>query len=164
MSEVAVAADVRISPATGAVDIEAARELFLEYAQSLGFSLCFQGFDEELATLPGRYARPRGRLEIARVDGNVAGCVGLRPLDGDRCEMKRLYVRPAFRGHGVGRRLTEVAIAAARAIGYSRIVLDTIESMTTARALYAGLGFREIPAYYDNPLNGVIYAELQLAG
>jgi ribosomal protein S18 acetylase RimI-like enzyme len=164
MSELAVAADVRISLATDTADIETARGLFLEYARSLGFSLCFQGFDEELATLPGSYAPPQGRLEIARVDGNVAGCVGLRPLDGDRCEMKRLYVRPAFRGHGLGRRLAEFAIAEARTIGYQHMVLDTLESMTAARALYASFGFREIPAYYNNPLDGVIYAELLLVG
>lgn len=140
----------------------AVRALFMEYAQSLGFSLCFQGFDKELATLPGAYAPPRGRLFLAQIGGDVAGCVGLRPLGEGRCEMKRLYVRPAFRGNGLGRRLAETAIAEARAIGHPRMVLDTLDSMAAARRLYASLGFREIPAYYDNPLNGVIYAELAL--
>ncbi len=154
--------DCKIAPAASAADVEAVRALFLEYAQSLGFSLCFQGFDRELATLPGSYAPPRGRLLIAR-DADVAGCVGLRPLDGGRCEMKRLYVRPACRGHGLGRRLAAAAIAEARAIGYPLMVLDTLESMAAARRLYAGFGFRKIPAYYDNPLDGVIYAELDLA-
>jgi ribosomal protein S18 acetylase RimI-like enzyme len=151
-----------IASATDPADIEAVRALFLEYAQSLGFSLCFQGFDRELTTLPGSYAPPRGRLLLARVGGDVAGCVGLRPLEGERCEMKRLYVRPACRGLGLGRRLAETAIAEARAIGYPVMVLDTIESMVAARRLYAGFGFREIPAYYHNPLDGVIYAELDL--
>lgn len=136
--------------------------LFLEYANSLGFKLCFQGFDQELATLPGSYAPPEGRLFLARVDGAIAGVVGVRPLDGKRCEMKRLYVRPNSRGLKLGRRLAELAIAEARNIGYGQMVLDTLDKMKEARALYAGLGFHEIPAYYDNPLDGVIYAQLDL--
>jgi len=164
VSDALAAARVEILPARTADDIATVKELFLEYATSLGVSLCFQGFDKELAELPGAYAPPAGRLFIARVDGKPAGCVGLRPLDSghDRCEMKRLYLRPICRGLGLGRRLAELIIAEARTIGYRRLVLDTLADMKAARALYADLGFREIPAYYDNPLAGVLYAELDL--
>jgi ribosomal protein S18 acetylase RimI-like enzyme len=162
MSDAALAAGIRIAPASGAADIATVRALFLEYADALGVSLCFQGFDEELATLPGAYAPPPGRLLLARRGAEVAGCVGLRPLDAARGEMKRLYLRPQFRGHGMGRRLAEAVIAEARAIGYASLVLDSLASMRAARALYDSLGFREIPAYYDNPLPGVLYAELDL--
>src|SRR5438552_12969532 len=116
---------IEVSPVT-ATQIEVVRILFLEYAQSLGFSLCFQGFDQELATLPGVYAPPAGRLLLATADGDVAGCVGLHAIDDGACEMKRLYVRPAFRGLRVGRQLTRAVIAEARDIGYRRIRLDTI--------------------------------------
>ena len=160
MSEAAEA--LRIAPAAVPAEIETVRALFLDYARSLGFSLCFQGFDAELAGLPGAYAPPAGALLVARDKGEIIGCVGVRPLDGDRSEMKRLYVRPTYRGAGLGRRLAEAAVAAARAAGYGRICLDTLESMPEARSLYAGLGFREIPAYYHNPLPGVIYCELDL--
>jgi len=162
MSELALDAGVRIMPAQRAADIAIVRDLFLEYADGLGVSLCFQGFDEELATLPGAYASPRGCLLLARRGGHVAGCVGLRPLDADRCEMKRLYLRPQFRGHGIGRRLAEAVIAEARAAGYRSLVLDSLASMHEARALYDRLGFHAIPAYYDNPLPGVLYAALDL--
>jgi ribosomal protein S18 acetylase RimI-like enzyme len=162
MSDAALAAGIRIAPASGAADIATVRALFLEYADALGVSLCFQGFDEELATLPGAYAPPPGRLLLARRGAEVAGCVGLRPLDAARGEMKRLYLRPQFRGHGMGRRLAEAVIAEARAIGYASLVLDSLASMRAARALYDSLGFREIPAYYDNPLPGVLYAGLDL--
>ena len=163
MSEAAVAASVRIAPAQGAADIAVVRDLFREYAGGLGVSLCFQGFDEELETLPGAYAPPRGILLLARCSGSIAGCVGLRPLDDERGEMKRLYLRPRFRGSGLGRRLAEAVIAAARATGYRSLVLDSLATMQEARALYDSLGFRPIPAYYDNPLPGVLYAALDLA-
>jgi GNAT superfamily N-acetyltransferase len=147
-------------------DIETARTLFREYQRELGVSLCFQGFDEELATLPGAYVYPHGRLLLLKIDGTVAGCVGLRPLPADQtgtvAEMKRLYVRPELRGWGGGRRLAEAAIAAARQAGYARLCLDTLADMTAAQALYAGLGFRDIPAYYDNPFAGVRYCALEL--
>ena len=163
MSRTAAAvAPPAIDAAAIPAEIEAVRVPFLDYARSLGFSLCFQGFDAELAGLPGAYTPPAGALLVARDGGEIVGCVGLRPQMGDRCEMKRLYVRPAFRGTGLGRRLAEAAVAAARAAGYARICLDTLESMPEARSLYAGLGFREIPAYYHNPLPGVIYCELDL--
>ena len=122
-----------------------ARELFLEYAQSLGFSLCFQNFDKELAELPGAYAPPAGRLLLVEFDGQLTACVALHKLDSDVCEMKRLYLRPQFRGHGLGRVLAERIIAEARQIGYQRMRLDTVEPvMKDAVAMYRKLGFREI--------------------
>jgi carbonic anhydrase len=143
--------------------LEEVRALFLEYAQSLGFSLCFQGFDEELRALPGMYAPPRGRLLLAIEEGSPAGCVGLHEWDGPAAEMKRLYVRPAFRGHGLGRTLTEAALSEARALGYRSVRLDTIPSlMQSAIALYRELGFREIPPYRANPIPGALYFELPL--
>ena len=143
--------------------LEEVRALFLEYAGSLGFSLCFQGFDEELRELPGMYAPPRGRLLLAIEDERPAGCVGLHPWDGEAAEMKRLYVRPAFRGRGLGRILTEAALAEARSIGYRSIRLDTIASlMQSAIALYRDLGFREIPPYRSNPIPGALCLELHL--
>jgi len=143
--------------------LEAVRALFLDYAQSLGFSLCFQGFDEELRTLPGMYAPPRGRLLLAMEGDAPAGCVGLHEWNAQIAEMKRLYVRPAFRGRGLGRILTDAALADARALGYRSIRLDTIPTlMQPAIALYRELGFREIPPYRDNPIPGALYLELQL--
>ncbi|MBI4206685.1 MAG: GNAT family N-acetyltransferase [Betaproteobacteria bacterium] len=138
------------------------RQLFLEYAQSLGFSLCFQGFDKEVASLPGDYAPPGGCLVIARSGGEVAGCVGVRPLDRTRCEMKRLYVKPMFRGRGWGRRLAEAAITRARAAGYRRMYLDTLPAMKEARALYASLDFKPCAPYYDNTCLGSDCFELKL--
>lgn len=142
--------------------MEQARHLFLEYAGSLGFSLCFQGFDQELASLPGDYAPPGGRLLLIECDGAVAGCVALHPLD-HAIEMKRLYVRPEFRGRGLGRRLAEAVIAEARAVGYARMRLDTVEPlMKEAVAMYRALGFRGIAPYRENPIPGALYMELLL--
>jgi putative acetyltransferase len=143
--------------------IAQARELFLEYAQSLGFSLCFQSFDQELAGLPGDYAPPEGRLLLAEYEGQLAGCVALHKLDPSICEMKRLYLRPQFRGKGLGRALADRIIAEARHIGYHRMRLDTVEPvMKDAVAMYRKLGFKEIAPYCPNPMAGVVYMELEL--
>jgi GNAT superfamily N-acetyltransferase len=138
------------------------RELLLEYAQSLGFSLSFQGFERELATLPGGYAPPFGCLLLAFEEGRTAGCVGVRRLDGPRCEMKRLYVRPPYRATGLGRMLAERAIASARQLNYRQMLLDTLPGMQAARKLYTALGFRPCAPYYDNPCPGAEYLELEL--
>ena len=159
----AVAVAVAIAPARDGADIDAARALFREYVAALGVALDFQDFDAELATLPGKYAAPRGALLLATVDGEPAACVALRPLDAGTCEMKRLYVRPAFRALGLGRRLVETILAEARARGYVRMRLDTLrDHMGTAEAMYRRLGFVDIPAYYDNPLPDAVYLELTL--
>lgn len=143
--------------------IAQARELFLEYADSLGFSLCFQSFDRELAGLPGDYAPPDGRLLIAEYRGQLAGCVALHKLEPEICEMKRLYLRPQLRGRGVGRALAEAVIAEARAIGYRKMRLDTVEpAMPNAVAMYRRLGFVEIDPYRANPIAGALYMELGL--
>jgi ribosomal protein S18 acetylase RimI-like enzyme len=155
---------VPIIEATTPEHIAAVKALFLEYAQSLGFSLCFQSFDKELAELPGMYAPPDGRLLLALVDGQPAGCVGLHKLDDGVCEMKRLYARPTFRGQKLGRALAERVIAEARALGYTRMRLDTVAAeMQRAVALYRTLGFREIAPYRDNPQPSVLYMELTLS-
>jgi ribosomal protein S18 acetylase RimI-like enzyme len=139
------------------------RELFLEYANSLGFSLCFQSFDQELAGLPGDYTPPQGCLLLATHNAQPAGCVALHKLSPEACEMKRLYVRPHFRGKGLGRQLADRVIAEARQIGYKYLRLDTVEQvMKTAVAMYRQLGFREIPPYRPNPIAGALYMELQL--
>jgi putative acetyltransferase len=145
------------------LQIAQARELFLEYAQSLGFSLCFQNFDQELAGLPGDYAPPSGRLLLAEVEGQLAGCVALHKLGNQICEMKRLYLRPEFRGKGAGRALAEAIVAEARSIGYERIRLDTVEPvMKDAVAMYRRIGFQEIAPYCENPMPGALYMELIL--
>lgn len=138
------------------------RSLFVEYVEWLGEDLGFQGFDEEMESFPGDYAPPEGVLLLARVDGSAAGAVGLRPLGDGACEMKRMYVRPPWRSLRIGRRLAERVIAEARRIGYRAMRLDTLERLTAADALYRSLGFRRIDAYYDNPLDGVRYYELDL--
>jgi GNAT superfamily N-acetyltransferase len=144
--------------------IGAARELIMEYAAWLEFKLCFQGFDEEMRTLPGKYAPPSGRLFLALWDGKPAGVIALRALDEPGlCEMKRLYVRQEFRGHGIGRVLAERVIAEAAEIGYSRMRLDTIQGkMGDAIAMYRRLGFRETAPYYDTPVGHTLFMELVL--
>jgi GNAT superfamily N-acetyltransferase len=140
-----------------------ARALFGAYAAGLGIDLGFQHFEEELAALPGAYAPPGGGLIVATWDGQVAGCVAVRPLERGIAEMKRLYVRPAFRRHGIGRALAEAAAGAARRRGYRRLRLDTLPAMPEARALYASMGFRPIPPYRYNPIPGTTFMELVLA-
>ena len=146
--------------------LETVREIFREYAAGLAVDLCFQQFDEELASLPGDYSEPRGTLLLAAVDGKVAGCCALRPLDTadypNAAEMKRLYVRDAYRGIGLGRQLVEATLDAARQAGYSSVLLDTLDDMEAARTLYEGLGFAEIPPYYHNPIAGAHYLKVDL--
>ena len=154
---------VLVRPVTSAGDLAEARRLFKEYEASLDVDLRYQGFEQELAALPGAYAPPRGRLLLAADDSVPAGCVALRPLGGDVCEMKRLYVCPAARGRRVGRLLAETVIREARLIGYSRMRLDTLPSMKEALALYRALGFEEIAPYYASPVAGTRFMELALA-
>ncbi len=143
--------------------IETARELFREYQEWLGISLCFQNFDDEVANLPGDYRMPNGRLLIAIKDGDVVGCIALRKLTDDACEMKRLFLRPQFRGQGLGREMVQRIIDEAREIGYERMRLDTLPRwMDQAIALYEQFGFRDIPPYYDNPVAGARFMELIL--
>lgn len=181
--------DMVIVTAEDPVQLEAIRVIFREYADSLGIDLGFQGFDEELRDLPGEYAEPRGALLLALIDveasgtgtppsptvvqrqegrwSHVAACCALRPLDAadypNAAEMKRLYVRPAFRGRGLGRQLTEAVLDAARSAGYSCVLLDTFDDMEAARALYEDLGFVEVPPYYHNPLPGAHYLMCELS-
>jgi putative acetyltransferase len=154
--------DVTIVPALTDAEIAAVRQLFQEYAQSLGFDLGFQRFGDELRTLPGDYAPPAGALLLARRDGEPVGCAGVRPLDPPICELKRLYVRPQARGRGLGRALTRSAVAAARERGYERMRLDTVPAMEEARALYRSLGFVEIEPYRHNPIPGTSFMEVVL--
>ena len=153
---------VQILAADPQADLQIVRSLFQEYADSLQIDLCFQNFQEELATLPGKYAPPSGRLFLACQGDRVAGCVGLRAIDSDVAEMKRLYVRPAFRGTGTGRLLANAIIESARRIGYARIRLDTLATMKEAIALYLSLGFQAIAPYYDNPSGSARFFELKL--
>ena len=138
------------------------RKLFIEYAASLNFDLCFQNFDKELAELPGEYNPPDGLLLLAFYDKKVAGCVALRPLSKNICEMKRMYVRPEFRGKGIGRHLSQTIIEKAREIDYKSMRLDTIPSMKEAIVLYKSLGFKKIKPYRHNPIKGAMYFELKL--
>jgi putative acetyltransferase len=155
--------DIAIKTAHAGALLGEARALFLEYARSLDFSLCFQGFDSELQNLPGDYAPPGGTLIVAVVDGAPAGCVALRPESDDAAEMKRLYVRPAYRGLGLGRALAEAVMSAARSLGYFRIRLDTVApSMRSAVELYQAMGFQEIAPYTDNPVDGARFFEMRL--
>ena len=157
---------IDIAPAHGAEQLDAARALFREYAVQLGVDLCFQGFEQELAALPGDYAPPRGALLLAWVDGELAGCCALRPIEDvdypDAAEMKRLFVRKAFRGFGLGRQLAEAILTCALERGYASVLLDTLDDMESARALYEDLGFEEIPPYYHNPLSGAHYLKVDL--
>jgi putative acetyltransferase len=157
---------VRLSTPASPEDFHSLREIFREYADGLGVDLCFQGFADELAGLPGDYAAPRGALFLATVDGRVAGCCALRPLDNadypNAAEMKRLYVRDGFRGLGLGRQLAEATLDAARAAGYACVLLDTLDDMEAARALYQDLGFADIPPYYHNPIAGAHYLKADL--
>lgn len=153
----------RIYDAITEQDISEVRKLFSEYAESLNFNLCFQGFDEELNTLPGKYSPPDGFILLAEYNGKIAGCIALRKLKNDICEMKRLFVRPKFRGLGLGKKLCDELISRAKITGYKKIRLDTIrKQMKNAIKLYKSYGFYEIPAYYHNPQDDVLYMELIL--
>lgn len=157
-------ATISIRPAAIPADLPAVRALLEEYAASLGFDLSFQAFDRELASLPGDYAPPSGELLVAAApSGDLVGCVALRAIGPpDVCEMKRLFVRPAGRGQGLGRRLAEAIVAAARSRGYRRMRLDTVPSMGPAVALYRSLGFRPIEPYRANPIAGALFFERAL--
>jgi ribosomal protein S18 acetylase RimI-like enzyme len=152
---------------TSPAEMEAVRTIFREYADTLGVDLCFQDFETELAGLPGDYGAPRGALLLAQVEGAIAGCCALRPLDTadypNASEMKRLYVRKAFRGFGLGRELAEAMLDLARQAGYACVLLDTLDDMESARALYTDLGFEEIPPYYHNPIAGAHYLKVDIS-
>lgn len=153
---------IDIRPALSPVDLPTVRLLFREYADSLDIDLCFQDFDGELATLPGKYAQPQGSLLLAWDEGIPVGCVALRPIDHEICEMKRLYVRPQARAQRLGRRLAERICDEAREVGYRRIYLDTLSTMRPALQLYKALGFQEIEPYVFNPIEGAIFLGLNL--
>jgi len=153
---------VRVVAAVTDEELEIVRELFREYERAIDVDLCFQGFAKEIAGLPGAYAPPRGRLFLAFDGDDAIGCIALRPLGDDVCEMKRLYLRSSARGKGVGRMLADRILEEARAIGYRTMRLDTLPIMREARALYESLGFKPIAPYYDNPLPGVLYLECAL--
>ena len=154
----------KVTPASGPRDLEEVRALFREYAAGLGVDLAYQGFDAELAGLPGKYAAPAGALLLARTpDGEAAGCVGVRPLDiSGACEIKRLYIRDGARGTGTGRALAMAAVAFAAGARYDRVLLDTLPFMTAAIALYRALGFEPVPAYWSSPVPGTLYFEKRL--
>lgn len=154
---------ITIDKPQNAADIAAVKALFLEYAQSLDFSLCFQGFDQEMATFPAKYSPPKGGLLLAKVDSVPAGAVGVWQQSPGICEMKRLYLKPEFRGLDLGRRLAAGIVEEGRRLGYRAIRLDTLKTMVAARALYATMGFVEVEPYYDNPIDGAVYMELSLS-
>jgi putative acetyltransferase len=154
--------DKKIRPALTSQELDMARALFEEYAAALEIDLGYQGFADELAGLPGSYAPPRGRLLIAWVGDEAAGCVALRPLGDDVCEMKRLYVRPKFRGRGIGKQLAEAIMAEARQVGYAIMRLDTVPKLEAATRMYESLGFVRRDAYYETPVVGTIFMELEL--
>jgi len=154
--------DIVIDHAQGAGDMEHIRDLFTEYQQWLGVDLCFQGFEDEMHTLPGKYAEPQGCLLLAREGAAIIGGVGMWPLDESVCEMKRLYIRPPWLGQGLGRRLALTLIDAARKRGYQSMCLDTLPQLTTALSLYRSLGFADTEPYYHNPHDGVSYLALDL--
>lgn len=160
--------DIVLRPPETPEQLDAARELFREYAAALGVDLCFQNFDAELATLPGDYGAPGGTLLLAWCDGALAGCGAVRPApeldEPNACEMKRLYVRRMFRRFGLGRRLAEALLDHGRGAGYSAMFLDTLDDMEAARELYASLGFEEVPPYYYNPIPGAHYLRVALDG
>ena len=155
-------ASVRIREAASENDLGEIKRLFLAYSESLGISLCFQNFDQELAGLPGAYAPPAGCLLLAEFDGTAGGCVAIRPLEGQTCEMKRLFVAPEFRGTGAGRDLALAAMDTARSLGYTAIRLDTLPSMSKAIELYRSFGFQPIEPYYKNPVPGALFLECKL--
>ncbi len=161
-----IGAEMRIITPSTPQEFDGVRSLFSEYAASLSVDLCFQNFEQELRTLPGEYSAPRGALLLALVGDAFAGCCALRPLDGvdysNACEMKRLYVRPTYRGLRLGRMLAEGTLDAARLAGYDAILLDTLDDMESARALYEELGFVDIPPYYYNPIAGAHYLKADL--
>jgi ribosomal protein S18 acetylase RimI-like enzyme len=158
MSDVVRLTHIQSGPA-----LDEIRSLFLEYARGLHFDLCFQNFDEELAALPGPYSMPSGRLFLCEVNERAAACIALKPLEPGVCEMKRLYVRPEFRGRHLGLMLARHIVNEGRQAGYSKMRLDTIRgTMDNAIALYSSIGFHEIPAYYDNPVPNAYYMELDL--
>lgn len=158
--------EICLQPAHSAEQFETVRALFREYQRSLGIDLGFQGFEDELASLPGGYAEPTGLLVLALMDGVAVGCCALRPMPHsdhlNACEMKRLFVQPAFRRAGLGRCLVEHVMVGARLAGYTSMLLDTLSEMETARALYQEMGFVEIPPYYHNPIAGAHYLKAAL--
>jgi putative acetyltransferase len=160
------AAVISLRPAQFPDDLQTVRQLFLDYQAGLGIDLCFQGFEAELAELPGAYAPPAGALLLACVDDEPAGCCALRPLYNtdhlNACEMKRLFVRPAFRGFGLGRLLVERVLSDGQLAGYTTMLLDTLSDMETARALYQEMGFVEVAPYYHNPIPGAHYLKVDL--
>ncbi len=158
------ATEVRIDAAAGDADMAIVRELFREYEASIGTCLCFQDFDAELANLPGKYVPPEGDLLLARDGDAVAACVGFWKRADGVAEMKRLYVRPRWQGSGLGRRLAEQVVAAARGRGYAALCLDTLPSMAAAQGLYRSMGFRETSPYYRTPIDGTLFMELPLSG
>ncbi|WP_374407967.1 GNAT family N-acetyltransferase [Hydrogenophaga sp.] len=166
MTETRSDVSISLTPVRSPEELAAVRELFIDYQADLGIDLCFQGFAEELQTLPGDYAEPSGGLFLASVDGQPAGCCAFRPLVHsdhlNACEMKRLFVRRDFRSHGLGRRLVEAVVFAGQQSGYTTMLLDTLSDMEAARALYQDIGFVETEPYYHNPLAGAHYLKLDL--